>query len=110
VSPGVPVLSVDLAHKRWSDVGVCALAPGDGAILVEPVSLPGLGLAGAPTAETLAGTIAGLAERLGARLVLLDGPQAWKAPDNGLEHCRRCARALATQGKTGLPGATKPAG
>ena len=32
----------------------------------------------------------------------------WKAGDNGLEHARVCERALASQGKTGLRGVTKP--
>jgi hypothetical protein len=59
--------------------------------------------------SALAKTIAGLAEQVGARLVFIDGPQAWKAPENGLLHSRICERQLATQGKTGLPGFTKPA-
>jgi predicted nuclease with RNAse H fold len=106
----MPVLSVDLAHKRWGDIGLCSLEAGDGEIVVEPISLPGLGLSGAPTAAVLAEVLADLAARSDARLVLLDGPQAWKDPANGIEHCRLCERELATQGKTGLPGFTKPAG
>lgn len=106
----MPVLSVDLAHKRWGDIGVCSLEAGDGEIVVKPISLPGLGLSGAPSAAVLAEVVADLATRIDARLILLDGPQAWKDPANGLEHCRLCERELATQGKTGLPGCTKPAG
>ena len=103
------VLSVDLAHKRWADIGVCALEAGADHVAVSPISLPALGLAGAPTAKAVAEVVADLAIRIDARLILLDGPQAWKDADNGLLHCRRCERELATQGKTGLPGFTKPA-
>lgn len=103
------VLSIDLAHKSYADVGVCSLRVAGRRIEVEPVRLPALGLAGRPSSPVLAKVIAGLAQQLGARLVFIDGPQAWKAPDNGLEHSRVCERALLTQGKTGLPGFTKPA-
>jgi hypothetical protein len=103
------VLSVDLAHRRWADIGVCTLEAGADQVVVSPISLPALGLAGAPTAEAVAEVVADLATRVEARLILLDGPQAWKDADNGLLHCRLCERQLATQGKTGLPGVTKPA-
>lgn len=39
---------------------------------------------------------------------MLDGPQAWKSRDNGLEHARGCERQLNTAAKTGLPGMVKP--
>lgn len=42
-------------------------------------------------------------------LILLDGPQGWKDPTNGLAHSRLCERALNTPAKTGLPGDVKPA-
>jgi hypothetical protein len=103
------VLSVDLAHKRYADVGVCSLRVAEAQIEVSPIRLAALGLTGRPVASVLARTIAGLGEQLGARLLLIDGPQAWKAPRNGLLHSRVCERQLATQGKTGLPGFTKPA-
>lgn len=61
-----------------------------------------------PSADVLADWLAGLAERASAPLLLLDGPQAWKDPANGLVHQRLCERALATQAKTGPPGVVKP--
>lgn len=61
-----------------------------------------------PAANALAEWLAALAERAGARLVLIDGPQAWKDPANGLPCQRVCERALATQAKTGPPGVVKP--
>ena len=103
------VLSVDLAHKSYADVGVCSLRFDRHRIDVTPVRLSAIGLSGPPDLGALAKAVAGLAEQLDARLILIDGPQAWKSPDNGLLHCRVCERQLATQGKTGLPGFTKPA-
>ena len=38
------------------------------------------------------------------RVLMLDGPQAWKSRDNGLEHARVSERQLNTACKTGLPG------
>jgi hypothetical protein len=104
------VLSIDLASRRYADVGVCSLRVIGDRIAVAPIRLDALGLVGRPVCGELAKTVAELAARLDARLVLVDGPQAWKAPDTGMEHARVCERRLATQGKTGLPGSTKPAG
>jgi len=103
------VLSIDLAHRSYADVGVCSLRIAESQIEVAPIRLPALGLTGRPVSAALAKTIAGLAEQAGARLLFIDGPQAWKAPENGLLHSRICERQLATPGKTGLPGFTKPA-
>ncbi len=102
------VLSIDLAHKSYSDVGVCSLRVAAGQIEVAPIRLSALGLNSSPLPGALAKTIAGLADQLGARLIFIDGPQAWKSPENGLLHSRICERQLATPGKTGLPGFTKP--
>jgi hypothetical protein len=49
-----------------------------------------------------------LCSELGAQVLMLDGPQAWKDPNNGLEHSRLCERALGTPAKTGVPGVVKP--
>jgi len=42
------------------------------------------------------------------RILLVDGPQGWKAADSKLVHSRRCERTLNTPAKTGLPGSVKP--
>jgi hypothetical protein len=102
------VLSIDLAHKSPADIGVCSLRTVSGQIEAAPIRLPALGLTGRPEATALAKTIVDLAKQLDARLVFIDGPQAWKSPENGLVHSRICERQLATPGKTGLPGITKP--
>lgn len=72
MGPGQSVLSIDLAHKSYADIGVCSLRVIEGRIEIAPIRLPSLGLA-------------------------------------GLLHSRICERQLATQGKTGLQGVTKPA-
>ena len=105
----VTVISIDLAYKRYSDIGVVALTQVDEGITVEVIRLANLGLSGQPAAPDLARCLATLAQDRGAQMMLIDGPQAWKSPSNGLEHSRRCERELNTPGKTGLPGNTKPA-
>jgi hypothetical protein len=44
----------------------------------------------------------------GVKVLLIDGPQAWKDPDSELLHCRACERELATPAKTGTQGVAKP--
>jgi hypothetical protein len=56
----------------------------------------------------LAGRINHLCNLRGIRVVMLDGPQAWKSQSNGLAHSRVSERQLNTAGKTGLPGMVKP--
>jgi hypothetical protein len=154
----VAVLSVDLAYRRWSDLGIVILdraiplrtsdplgadpvQPGPGLplrpIFNAPFSFPaaqlsvrceilawrdslgdasassGIGLA-TPSAvvpvdaEVLAGRLNHLCNLRGIRIILLDGPQAWKSGHNGLEHARVSERQLNTAAKTGLPGMVKP--
>ncbi len=133
------VLSVDLACRRWSDLGVVVLnrvrqqsaaAAPDTVVACEivPFADPGLGPRGpgpkkgpSPAyakigaqidteidAEILAGRLNHLCNVRGIRILMLDGPQAWKSRDNGLEHARGCERQLNTAAKTGLPGMVKP--
>jgi hypothetical protein len=104
----MPTLSVDLAFKDYRDIGVVTLAKLDGRIKASGVPLTTRALHGQPSAGGLADALVSLATEISAAWIFIDGPQAWKAPDNGLEHSRCCERALATQGKTGLPGVTKP--
>ena len=128
------VLSVDLACRRWSDLGVVILnrvpsqspaAPGS---IVEceiiAFSATAMGPEGhGPTidcgsadagnnaeidAEVLAGRLNHLCAIRGIRVLMLDGPQAWKSQGNCLEHARGCERQLNTAAKTGLPGMVKP--
>lgn len=135
------ILSVDLAYRRWSDLGIVVL---DRSHLDQPTGVvrPGLPLppltarpvaspdqpqpAGGPIAceiipsmnpgdgpgpidaNVLAGRLNHLCNVRGIRVIMLDGPQAWKSSSNGLEHSRVSERQLNTAAKTGLPGMVKP--
>ena len=110
------VLSVDLAYRRWSDLGIAILSRvATGApVACELISWDGSDLEdehkGKPVhAEILAGRLNHLANARGIRVLLLDGPQAWKSEGNGLAHSRLSERQLNTAAKTGLPGMVKPA-
>ncbi|MGO8758347.1 MAG: hypothetical protein ACLQG3_09510 [Terracidiphilus sp.] len=121
------VLSVDLAYRRWSDLGVVVLrhaqqpapdAPSTGAALagaieceILPLGPPGL----SPEAdrgpihpEILAGRLNHLCGARGISVLVLDGPQAWKSRSNGLQFARVSERKLNTPAKTGLPGTVRP--
>ena len=125
------ILSVDLACRSWADLGVVVLrraqashVPGGMAsspaaqraipVSREPIECEILSLmdeGDAPLAvdpNLLAGRINHLCNLRGIRVVMLDGPQAWKSQSNGLAHSRVSERQLNTAGKTGLPGMVKP--
>ena len=143
----MPVLSVDLAYRRWSDLGVVVLSrskPRAGPVLVgqvqnstargaidrdlidceiipanaagfaassEASSVTGLDLELAPgpvDANILAGRLNHLANTREIRVIVLDGPQAWKSLNNGAGHARISESQLNTAAKTGLPGMVKP--
>jgi hypothetical protein len=79
-----------------------------------PAFAPGLNddLSPGPTGPVdpniLAGRLNHLAGVRGIRIMMLDGPQAWKSRTNGLEHARVSERQLNRAAKTGLPGMVKP--
>jgi hypothetical protein len=121
------VLSVDLASRRWCDLGIVLLDN----VAAGPKSRASKAVRGeihceifdwhdelASTSpgrkpscidpEILAGRLNHLANTRGVRLILLDGPQAWKSANNGLAHARVSERLLNTAAKTGLPGMVKP--
>lgn len=114
------VLSVDLAYRRWSDLGIVVLdrtRPGlvDQIAAAPPIHceiLPSVvaGQSEGPIdAEILAGRLNHLCALRGIRVMMLDGPQAWKSRTNGFAHARVSERELNTAAKTGLPGMVKPA-
>ena len=133
----VAVLSVDLACRRWSDLGVvvlnrvrrespasdaepnavvaCEIIPfvdsGVGPQGLDPKIGRGrvdAGIGAGIDAEILAGRLNHLCAVRGICVLMLDGPQAWKSRGNGLKHARGCERQLNTAAKTGLPGIVKP--
>ena len=133
------VLSVDLAFRRWTDLGIVVLdrvallhnpcnraEPG---LRLQPLFSPSVESAQLPIACEIIPSIALDADvRLparwtpiswpagstisapvrGIRVMMLDGPQAWKSRSNGLDHARVSERQLNTAAKTGLPGMVKP--
>jgi len=123
----MPVLSVDLAFRRWCNLGLVVL---DRRPPEEPAStsLPLLAAGGGPArnlssihceivlwndagpvdANILAGRLNHRCVTRGIRVLMLDGPQAWKSRTNGLKHARVSERQLNTAAKTGLPGMVKP--
>lgn len=123
------VLSVDLACRRWSDIGIVLLerapinpsklasAPfgRDPAVVsCEVISWNGAALDAAEQeagvqADILAGRLNHLCNIRGVRTLMLDGPQAWKSRTNGLLHSRSSERQVNAVAKTGLPGMVKPA-
>lgn len=130
------ILSIDLAHRSWADLGVVILdrvksnstlldAYGTGVtpgtVKCEIIrftaaginsSLSPFAMARPPAnpieAEVLAGQLNHLCNVRGIRTIMLDGPQAWKSGANGLDHARISERQLNTTAKTGLPGMVVP--
>jgi hypothetical protein len=113
----VAVLSVDLAYRRWSDLGIVAidrsrtaqsrLADSPISCEIIPSMTPGDEI-GPVDANILAGRLNHLCTVRGINVMMLDGPQAWKSRTNGLLHSRVSERQLNTSAKTGLPGMVKP--
>ena len=102
------VVSADLAYRTYRDTGIAVLEASESAIECAFVDAASAGLLGEPSPDILADFLATLCIEVGATALILDGPQAWKDPGNGLEHSRVCERALHTPAKTGLPGVVKP--
>lgn len=103
------ILSIDLAYKSYKDFGFCLLEESAGEVLdVEYLSHKAVGLGGTPDAEAFAQNTLNFCLHQGISILMLDGPQGWKAPDNGLAHQRVCEKYLNTQAKTGTKGKVKP--
>jgi hypothetical protein len=109
ISVVAAVISVDLALRRWADIGIAILTNDGQRIRVQFVELGDSGTLGPQDPQTLATKLAHLIKVNSASVLLIDGPQAWKDPDNGIAHMRLCERELHTPAKCGLPGQVKPA-
>jgi hypothetical protein len=110
---GRAVLGVDLASKRWSDVGTALLTFAQDAPRAWRRAVPRAvpwpaGSALTPTA--LADVIDEFARENNVTAVSLDGPQGWRHPGahptQGVG--RACERSAHTPGKTGTYGRTYP--
>jgi hypothetical protein len=132
----VAIISVDLAHRSWSDLGIVILdrvksktaivdASGagvkPGTLKCEIIRFTAAGLNNSMSpfsparqsvnpvdAEVLAGQLNHLCNLRGIRAIVLDGPQAWKSGANGLEYARVSEQQLNTTAKSGLPGMVVP--
>ncbi len=102
------VLSIDLASRRYRDNGIAVLRGVPGRVTAQLVNPENLGLSGEPDVAAFVNAIVELAERERVQVILLDGPQAWRASQSSLVHLRHCERETRTPGKTGLPGVVKP--
>lgn len=102
------VLSVDLASRRYADNGIALLAGVPRAATVQLVRPDALGLRGEPSVAPFAAALVGLAERERATLIVIDGPQGWRAERSPLVHQRSCEQLTLTPGKTGPVGVVKP--
>ena len=100
------IVSVDLAYRHYRDIGVAVMHEKSNFIDANLERIP---LSGQPTPDQLAEYFVDLADGSGSKYILIDGPQGWKDPDNGLIHSRVCERVLNTPAKTGLPNIVKPA-
>ena len=100
------ILSVDLAYQTYSDIGLVVLDKESSKIRCAAIKIP---LEGDPLPDRLAEVINDETHKRGIKIVLLDGPQGWKAENNGLIHSRVCEKELNTPAKTGLPETVKPA-
>src|SRR4029077_5565636 len=92
------ILSVDLAYRNYRDIGIAVLEWDHNLIRCELISIP---LSGLPSPGPLAEYLTGFCVQREIRVLVLDGPQGWKAENNGLEHSRRCEKELNTPAKTG---------
>ena len=102
------ILSIDLASRRYRDNGIALLSAVGSRTRTEIVSPESLGLVGEPDSVAFARALCALAESREVRLLILDGPQGWRADASTLVHARACERETLTPGKTGLPGQVKP--
>lgn len=103
------ILGIDLASQHYCDIGLALIDAGSAPRSVQWVRPPAHGLSDPPDATALGEFVGKLARNRDVTIIAVDGPAAWKAPDNGLLHSRVCERQLNTQAKTGLPGFAKPA-
>jgi len=104
------VLSIDLAHTTVRNLGICLLEEAQGQVdACDYLQAAQMGLRDPPVADGVADAIFDFCMNEQIHLVMLDGPQGWKDPSNGLPHSRVCERILNTPAKTGTLGQVKPA-
>ena len=123
------ILGIDLATRRYRDIGIAIvqedarqinseierqleckfLRPSEFTLDRSAEMQNGELWLDPPTLDRFADYIFTVATQYEVSVIAIDGPQAWKSPENGLQHQRLSEKALHTQSKTGLPGTCKPA-
>ena len=103
------IVSVDLASRRYRDIGIAILKGVPTSVRVELVQPHEQGLNGTPDVHRFVRLCTELAAQAAADLILIDGPQGWRASSSEFEHMRVCERCTKTPGKTGIPEVVKPA-
>lgn len=103
------IIGIDLATRRYCDIGIALLEADRQHLNCHFLRPLEHGLPDPPKLEVLADYVCRLATQHDVGVIAIDGPQAWKAPENGLIHQRVSEKVLHTQAKTGLPGSCKPA-
>ena len=103
------VVSIDLASRRYRDIGIAVLRGTPRDVRVELVQPHERGLKGIPDVHELVRLCTQLALDAAADLILIDGPQGWRASTSEFVHMRVCERCTRTPGKTGVPEVVKPA-
>lgn len=100
------IVSVDLAHSDYRKIGVVVMSRRSNRISCQFETPTKHGV---PDPRSLGDFLDNLCAKHGVRYLLMDGPQGWKDPSNGLLHARVCERELNTPAKSGLPGIVIPA-
>lgn len=99
------VLSVDLANTTYTNLGIIILEETRDSFSARSLSARDIGLTGPPSPHDLATKLVDACQYLAVPIILLDGPQGWKHPDNGLHHSRICERVLILQARLGFQAA-----
>jgi hypothetical protein len=102
------VLSIDLAYKKARDFGICLIDKRKGQPMKVEFIPPHELIADPPEADQCGRAIFEVCGKRRVRIVFLDGPQGWKDPRSPLPNSRHCEKLLATPGKTGTFGKSKP--
>lgn len=103
------VFSVDLAYKSFNRFGFCVLDfwtdSGCGAEFLLHTQL---GLSDPPDPVKFASVLYKYCCTSGIQVLLLDGPQGWKDPNDKVGCARKCERMLNTPFKVGFFGEARP--
>jgi hypothetical protein len=100
-------LSIDLACFT-KNLGICLLTASQDLWSAHFLRTSDLQITDPLQSRVFAHVVSDFCHKEGIRILLVDGPQAWKDPDSELLHCRACERELATPAKTGTVGSVKP--